>query len=204
MTKSLCASYETSPPTLTLTLKIVMRDLFQIRTLSSAAKTFLSFEHKTLASLLISVQARTRKVLTDIKKRAEELDARHPGSTFVHELGFYKSIVLVTGPFGNLSSDFSTLVDFIARERAMQTMKLRSTNPAVTLAVHRRALVRRNGILTSRGWAQHIVDRWRDAVTNPTASHTTEIYLAADEFLSDNPHRVTAYTCLALKAPCTL
>ncbi len=73
----------------------------------------------------------------------------------------------------------------------MQTMKLRSTNPAVALAVHRRALVRRIGILTSRGWAQHIVDRWRDAVTNrPTASHTTEIDLeTADEFLSDNPHR---------------
>ncbi len=36
--------------------------------------------------------------------------------------------------------------------------------------VHRRALVRRIGILTSRGWAQHIVDRWRNAVSNrPTA-----------------------------------
>ncbi len=35
-----------------------------------------------------------------------------------------------------------------------------------------------------------VVDRWRDAVTNrPTAFHTTEINLAADEFLSDNPHR---------------
>ena len=40
-------------------------------------------EHKTLASLLISVQARARKVLADIKKRAEELDARHNGKTFV-------------------------------------------------------------------------------------------------------------------------
>ena len=59
-------------------------------------------------------------LLTDIKKRAEELDARHPGSTFVHELGLYPEyIVLVTGPFGNLSSDFSLLVEFIARERAI-------------------------------------------------------------------------------------
>ena len=148
------------------------------------------FEHKTLASLLVSVQARARKVLADIKRRAEELDARHPGSTFVHELGLYLYIALVTGPFGNLFSDFNLLVDFIARERAMQTMKLRGTNPALALAVHRRALVRRIGLLTSRGWAQHIVDRWHDAVSNrPTASHTTEIDLAADEFLSDNPHR---------------
>ena len=77
------------------------------------------FAHKKLASLLVSVQARARKVLADIKKRAEELNARHPGSTFVHELGLYLYIALVTGPFGNLSSDFNLLVDFIARERAM-------------------------------------------------------------------------------------
>ncbi len=69
----------------------------------------------------------------------------------------------------------------------MQTMKLRGTNPALALAVHRRALVRRIGLLTSRGWAQHIVDR---AVSNrPAAPHTTEIDLAADEFLFDKPHR---------------
>ena len=76
----------------------------------------------------------------------------------------YLYIALVTGPFGNLSSDFNLLVDFIARERAMQTMKLRGTNPALALAVHRRALVRRIGLLTSRGWAQHTVDRWHGAV----------------------------------------
>ena len=39
----------------------------------------------------------------------------------MHELGLYLYIALVTGPFGNLSSDFNLLVDFIARERAMQT-----------------------------------------------------------------------------------
>ena len=149
-------------------------------------------EHKTLASLLVSVQARAKKVQTDIQKRAEELDSRHPGSTFAQELRAYGPyLVLVTGPFGNLSSDFKTFVDFIARERAMQTMALRNINPALALAVHRRALVRRIGLLTSRGWAQHIVDRWRDAVSNrPTVPHhVADIDLAADEFLSDNPHR---------------
>ncbi|MEI6872924.1 MAG: hypothetical protein WCL08_11635, partial [Verrucomicrobiota bacterium] len=148
-------------------------------------------EHKTLASLLMSVKSRAKKVHTDIKNRAEELDLRHPGSTFTLELNSYGPYhVLVTGPFGNLSSDFTSLVDFIARELAMQTMELRNINPALALAVHRRALVRRIGLLTSRGWAQHIVDRWRDAVSNrPAAPHTTDIDLAADEFLSDNPHR---------------
>ena len=148
-------------------------------------------EHKTLASLLISVRARAAKVCTDIKKRAEELDLRHPGSTFVHELSLYSPyLALVTGPFGNLSSDFSVLVDFIARERALQTMELRDVKPALALAVHRRALVRRIGLLTSRGWAQHIVDRWRDAVSNrPAAPQTVDIDLAADVFLSNNPSR---------------
>ncbi len=46
------------------------------------------------------------------------------------------------------------------------------TNPALAFAVHRRALVRRIGLLTSRGWAEHIVDRWRDAVSNrPSAPY---------------------------------
>jgi hypothetical protein len=99
-------------------------------------------------------------------------------------------LALVTGPFGNLSSDFSVLVDFIARERALQTMELRNVKPALALAVHRRALVRRIGLLTSRGWAQHIVDRWRDAVSNrPAAPQTADIDLAADVFLSNNPSR---------------
>ncbi len=86
-----------------------------------------------------------------------------------------KYTVLVTGPFGELSSEFALLVDYIARERAMLTIKFWDTKPAFALAVHRRALV--------RSWAKHIVNRWCDAVSNrPVVSHTTEIYLAADEF----------------------
>ena len=66
--------------------------------------------------------------------------------------------------------------------------KTRCIKPALALAVHRRALVRRIGLLTTLGWAQHIVDRWRDAVSNrPVAP--ADIELTADEFLSDNPHR---------------
>ena len=51
-------------------------------------------------------------------------------------------------------------------------------------------LVRRIGLFNSRGWAPHIVNRWRDAVSNrPTSPHTTEIIHAVDHFLSDNPNR---------------
>ncbi len=80
---------------------------------------------------------------------------------FCPELSLYGPyLALVTRLFGSLSSNFDTLVHFIARERALQTMDLRDVKPAFALAVHRRALVRRICLLTSRGWVQHIVDRW--------------------------------------------
>ncbi len=92
--------------------------------------------------------------------------------------------------FWHLSSDFSVFMGFIACERALQTIELRDVKPTLALAVHRRALVRRIGILTSRGWAQRIVDRCRDAVSNrPAALQTADIDLAADAFLSNNPSR---------------
>jgi hypothetical protein len=50
----------------------------------------------------------------------------------------------------------------------------------------RHALVRRIGI----HWAQHIVDR---GAMQSYLINTTEISLAADEFLSDNPHRCGYY-----------
>ncbi len=52
----------------------------------------------------------------------------------------------------------------------MQTIELRDKKPALALAVHRRSFVRRIGLLTTRGWAQHIVDRWRDAESNRPAA----------------------------------
>ncbi len=98
------------------------------------------------------------------------------------------ALALVTVPFGYLSCDFDTLVDFIARARALQTMELRDVKPALALAVHRRALVRRVSLLTSRDWAQHIVDRWRDAVSNrPAAPQAADVDLAADVFFSGPP-----------------
>ena len=89
-------------------------------------------------------------------------------------------LVLVTGPFGNLSSDFKTFVDFIARERAMQTMALQNINRSISALWC--------GVLD---FSLLAADRWRDAVSNrPTVPHhVADIDLAADEFLSDNPHR---------------
>ncbi len=65
----------------------------------------------------------------------------------------------------------------------------RDVGPALALAVH--AFVRRVGLLTSRSWAQHIVDRWRnaerDAVSNcPAASQAADIDFAVDIFFSNS------------------
>jgi len=73
------------------------------------------FEHKTLASLKDTIESRAKAVQSDIKKRAEDLDARQPGSTLVQELLTHgKYFVLVSVTFANLSNDFIPLVDFIA------------------------------------------------------------------------------------------
>ena len=137
------------------------------------------FEHKTLASLMVTVEARANLVRSDLKKRAEDLDARHPGSTFVQELASYgKYFVLVSGPFANLSSDFNPLLDFIARERSLHTIEFRDFRPDVILSMQKRALIRRIGLFLCRGWAQHIVDRWRDAVSpgsSPSASNDFDL-----------------------------
>ena len=130
------------------------------------------FEHKTLASLKVSVEARANLLRSDFKKRAEDLKARHPGSTFAEELASYgKYFVLISGPFANLSSDFKPLVEFISREGSLQTIEYRDFKLHVIFSMHKRALIRRIGLFLCRGWAlllfraQHIVDRWRDAVS---------------------------------------
>ena len=113
-------------------------------------------EHKTLASMKVTVESRAHTVQRDLKKRAEDLDSRHPGSTFAQELASYgKYFVLVSGPFANLSSDFNPLVDFIARERSLHTMEFRDFIPGVILSMQKRALIRRIGLYLCRGWAQH-------------------------------------------------
>ena len=74
------------------------------------------FEHKTLASLKIAVELHANAVQIDITKRVEDVDVHHPRSTFAQELvSNVKYFVLVSGLFASISSDFNSLVDFIAR-----------------------------------------------------------------------------------------
>jgi len=88
------------------------------------------FEHKTLASLKVTVEARAEAVQRYLKKRAEDIDACHPGSTFVQDLVSYgKYCVLVSGPFVILSSDFNPLADSL------------SLSLSLSLSMHKRARV---------------------------------------------------------------
>ena len=56
--------------------------------------------------------------------------------------------------------------------------------PEVILSMKKRALIRCIGFFLCRGWAQHIVDRWRDAVSSgfsPSASEDFDL-LPCDNF----------------------
>ncbi len=54
------------------------------------------------AHLKKSVEARANLLRSDLKMRAEDLDARNHGSTFAQELASYgKYFVLILGPFAN-------------------------------------------------------------------------------------------------------
>ena len=61
---------------------------------------------KTVASLNESNEAREQRFLNDVLRRARNLDAKYPGSSFEQTLMSYgqngKYLVLVDGPFANL------------------------------------------------------------------------------------------------------
>ena len=76
-------------------------------------------EVKTLAALSMTPDARAQKFQSDVEKRARDLDSKYPGSTFTQRLKSYgkdgRYLVLVVGPFANLSEDFMVLCDFLGR-----------------------------------------------------------------------------------------
>ena len=67
-------------------------------------------ELKTLASLAMTPNAIAQQVQSDTEKRAHDLDLKYPGSTFTQVLKSHgkdgRYLVLVVGPFANLSDDF--------------------------------------------------------------------------------------------------
>ena len=79
-----------------------------------------------------------------------------------------KYLVLVDGPFGNLSEGFNVLVDFLARVRAFRQINRWKMSPNWALALNRHALTQRFGSLAALLWAQHISGRFRCAVSKDT------------------------------------
>jgi hypothetical protein len=88
-------------------------------------------------------------------------------------------VVLISGASVNLSRDWDIVVDLIARERAMRTLDVRLIAPHLALAIQRRFLQRHIGFFIARGWAQHIIERWRSAVslssTVPSFENDSEV-----------------------------
>ena len=98
--------------------------------------------------------------------------------------------------------DFNLLVDFIARERSPQTLGFRYFRPDVILYLQKRTLIKRIGLFICRGWAQHIVDRWRDAFSygpSPSTSDDFDLLPCAFPLEFFTAVLTAVFMCQALK-----
>ena len=102
--------------------------------------------------------ARAQHVQADTEKRAHDLDLKYPGSTFTQVLKSHgkdgRYLVLVVGPFANLSDDFMVLYDFLGRARALKAINSWYISPKHALAMNRHILI------SSLVWAKLILGRF--------------------------------------------
>jgi hypothetical protein len=66
-------------------------------------------------------------------------------------------------------------------------------------SMHKRALIRRIGLFLCRGWALHIVDRWRNAVSPgfpPFASDDVDLLLAISPLTSRSADLTAVLMCM--------
>ena len=98
-----------------------------------------------MARLDLVPDARAAHFQADVEKRVRDLDADFPGSTFERVLNSYgadgKYLVLVDGPFSNLSGDVMVLTDFIARVRSLRLIQQRNISPLLALELVRNSVV---------------------------------------------------------------
>ena len=126
-----------------------------------------------------TVQQRAERTDRDIIKHAEALGAKYPGSKVLDEKNRYgvngngKYLALVTGSLGNCSADVLVVVDFIAAIKTARALELRTANRDQLFSMYRRFLISSFGLFTTRLWARHIHDRFRDAVSAqaPSCAH---------------------------------
>ena len=122
----------------------------------------------------------------------KNLDSKYPGSTFTQRLKSYgkdgRYLVLVVGPFANLSDDFMVLCDFLGRVRALRAINSWNISPKHALAVNRHILITRFGHLAALAWARLILSRFRDSVL-PNFTHATDDSGAFSNTFFSDPHR---------------
>ncbi len=103
-----------------------------------------------------------------IKKRAHDLRLKYPGPAFTKVLKSHgeddRYLVLVVGPFANLSDDFMALCDFLGRARGLKAIYRWKISPKHALAMNRHILISHFGRLASLVWAKLILGRFRDAM----------------------------------------
>ena len=118
------------------------------------------------------MSARPQQIQSDTEKRAHDIELEYPGSTFTQALkSHYKDgryLVLVVGPFANLSDDFMVVCDFLGRARALKAINSWYISPKHAWAMNRHFLVSHFGHFASLVWAmiqaKLILGRFRDAV----------------------------------------
>ena len=144
-----------------------------------------------------TVQQRADRINRDYVRHAEAIDAKLPGSKVLDELNRYgvdgKVLALVTGSLGNCSSDLLVMIDFIAATKTARALELRIANRDQLFSMHRRFLISSFGLFTTRLWARHIHDRFRDAVSAQAPSSCANRLRDPDrevtrEFHLGNPH----------------
>ncbi len=91
-------------------------------------------------------------------------------------------LVLVDGPFANLSEGFIALVDFLARVRAFRQISRWKMNYNWSLALNRHALTQQFGSLAAILWAQHISVRFQCAASKDTNRLTGTENISCDVF----------------------
>ena len=107
-------------------------------------------------------------------------------------------MVLVDGPFSNLSGGVSVLTDFIARVRALRLIQQRKISPKSALALVRDSLVQCFGLMSSLLWARHIIVRFRDAVVR-----TPRRQAAADQDILSDIYLIRGVGRISVQRKCS-
>ncbi len=173
-------------------------------------------ELKTLAQRNISVVERAMHIKLDLDQNVKDLGARVSRSTVHAEMQSYgvegRYIALVVGRFGEFSTDFAKLRDYIARQSAYAHNEHLSSSVNMAMSMFKLSITSRWVLMAERGWARLILDRRHDLINDhPNCATAAEAPLdeTQERYHFNNPtalthaHINTAKQHSALAFPCT-